>query len=460
MRAPTKIALLHHTGGGNLGDQASVDAVLGNIRVRWPGSVIALLSMNPSETARIHGVPSYPLRTYIWGPGYMPAAGKSNSASEFHFMRWLRTTRTPIIRLPRAISRELAFLIAALRIIRRFDLLIVSGGGQLTGKSGPWGFPYSIFLWFLVAKFAGTRCIFLNVGAGPLTDPLTKFFVTRTLYAADYVSFRDEPSQALARKIGFAGDSQVFPDNVYSLEVSTPSVVSSGKREQPIVGISPLAYPVVSMLSTAEQNTMYADIIAKFALFASSLATRRYPIALFGTDVGEDPATIEDLRTALRNRHNITTPAYEPIKELEELLYKMSAMDYVVTCRFHGVVFAHLLNKPVLAISPHPKVTDHMSALGLSKYCVDIQIFDPNLLADTFEALVHDRDDVKDRMAASLARYKLLLRGQLDDLFPANMNHVRLGRGGRWPAGTMGLSGRPGAVLVSTLKNASVRKEK
>ncbi len=273
--------------------------------------------------------------------------------------------------------------------------------------------------------------MFLNVGAGPLTDLLTKFFVTRTLHAADYVSFRDKPSQALARNIGFAGESQVFPDNVYGLEVCTPRVVGSRKREHPIVGISPLAYPNESMFSTFEQKTIYADVIAKFALFASSLARRSYSIALFGTDIGEDPAIIEDLRTALRDRHNVATPPYEPIKVADELFSKMSTMDYVVTCRFHGIVFAHLLNKPVLAISPHPKVADHMSALGLSKYCVDIQKFDPNLLADTFEALVCERDDIKDRMAASLAKYKSLLKGQLDDLFPANMNHVRLGRGGR-----------------------------
>jgi polysaccharide pyruvyl transferase WcaK-like protein len=460
MERATKIALLHHTGGGNLGDEASVDAVISNIRRRWPDSVIALLSMNPSETARVHGVPSYPLRPYIWELGYVSAGRKSNSASKFHFMRWLRTTRTPLLRLPRAISRELAFVIAALRIIRHFDLLIVSGGGQLTGKSGPWGFPYSILLWFLMAKVARARCMFLNVGAGPLTDPLAKFFATRTLYAADYVSFRDIPSQALARNIGFAGDSQVFADNVYSLEVCTPSVVGSRKQEQPIVGISPLAYPSSSMFSTAKQKTMYADVIAKFALFTSSLERRSYSIALFGTDIWEDDATIEDLRTALRDRHNIATPPYEPIKGVTELLYKMSVMDYVVTCRFHGVVFAHLLNKPVLAISPHAKVADHMRALGLSKYCVDIQIFDPNLLADTFEALVLERDDIKDRMAASLANYKSLLKRQLDDLFPENMNHVQLGRGDRSSGGRMGLLGRPGTVQVSVLENTSVRKEK
>ena len=421
-RTPTKIALLHHTGGGNLGDQASVDAVIGNIRRRWPGSVIALLSMNPSETARIHGVPSYPLRTHTWEFGYGSAPRKSNGAS-FHFMRWLRTTSTPIVRLPRAILREVTFLIAALRIIRPFDLLIVSGGGQLTGNSGPWGFPYSIVLWFLMAKFAGRRCMFLNVGAGPLTDPLTKFFVTRTLHAADYVSFRDKPSQALARNIGFGGDSHVFPDIVYGLDVCTPCVLGSHKREPPIVGISPLAYPSGSIFSAHEQMTTYTEVISKFAIFASALTRRSYSISLFGTDFGEDPATIEDLRTTLRDRHNIATPPYESVKLVEQLLHQMSAMDYIVTCRFHAVVFAHLLNKPVLAISPHPKVTDLMSALGLSKYCVDIQTFDPNVLADTLEALVRERDAIKDNMAANLAGFKSLLKGQLDDLFPANMDH-------------------------------------
>ena len=70
-----------------------------------------------------------------------------------------------------------------------------------------------------------------------------------------------------------------------------------------------------------------------------------------------------------------------------------------------------------------------MSALGLSKYCVDIRTFNPNLLADTFEALVRERDNIKDSMAASLVKYKSLLKGQLDELFPKNMDHARLRRG-------------------------------
>jgi len=46
----------------------------------------------------------------------------------------------------------------------------------------------------------------------------------------------------------------------------------------------------------------------------------------------------------------------------------MSMMDYVVTCRFHGMIFAHLLNKPILAVARHPKVTELMAGLELFGY--------------------------------------------------------------------------------------------
>jgi polysaccharide pyruvyl transferase WcaK-like protein len=414
----SKIALLHHTGGGNLGDQASVDAVITNIKRRWPGSLIALLSMNPSETAKIHGIPSYPLRTYGWEVGYQRSTTDGKKASERGLLQWLRATRTPLVRLPRAVWRELAFLRATYRVVRRFDLLIVSGGGQLSAKSGAWGFPYSLLTWCLLARAARVRCLLLNVGAGPLAQSLSGFFVNRTLHAADYVSFRDEPSQILARKVGFTGKSKVFPDNVYSLTVPEHSFGELRKRDRPVVGIAPLAYPTKRAYCTLEQETAYDNVIATFAAFASALAGRSYSLALFGTDIGEDPAVIEDLRRVLRDRHHIATPTYEPSRGVDELLCRMALMDYVVTCRFHGVVFAHILNKPVLAISPHPKVADHMSALGLSKYCVDIRTFDAHLLADRFEVLVRERDSVKTRLAAGLATRRSMLKRQFDELFP------------------------------------------
>jgi polysaccharide pyruvyl transferase WcaK-like protein len=92
----------------------------------------------------------------------------------------------------------------------------------------------------------------------------------------------------------------------------------------------------------------------------------------------------------------------------------MSGFDYIVTCRFHGVVFAHLLNKPVLAIAHHPKVAELMSDLELSAYCVDIRDFDPNLLAERFAMMVVRTEEIKAHMAARLTGNRQLLRLQFD----------------------------------------------
>ncbi len=84
-------------------------------------------------------------------------------------------------------------------------------------ENGPWGPPYTIFKWVILARSVGARCVFL-VGAGPLTKPLSKFFVRRELLAADYVSLRDNKSQVLVQRIGFTGESRVYPDSASSSE--------------------------------------------------------------------------------------------------------------------------------------------------------------------------------------------------------------------------------------------------
>jgi polysaccharide pyruvyl transferase WcaK-like protein len=418
-KKPAKIAILHHTGGGNLGDDAIMDVVIHNIRSRWPDAEIAAFSMNPGDTGARHGIPSFAIRRHTWGIGYNSRENEKTEKTKRGPGNWLATTRNPAIRLPRNAFRELAFLVTSFQKIRPFDMLIVSGGGQLTERSGPWGFPYAILIWVLMAKLAGVKRVFLNVGAGPLRHPLSKFFVRRSLYAANYVSFRDEPSQALARQIGFTGKSQVFPDNVYSLDVPLPSA-PPGSRQRPVVGLAPMPWPFCDPREYTGENLqdLYDEYLAKFATFASSLVRYSCSLELFGSDVGTDPSAIEDLRRVLREQQKIDTPPYEPVDTVDGLLSRMADMDYVVTCRFHGVVLAHILNKPVLAISHHPKVADLMEALGLSQYCVDIRTFDPDRLADAFASLVDHTREVKSSMAASLAAYRAQAGAQFDLLFP------------------------------------------
>jgi polysaccharide pyruvyl transferase WcaK-like protein len=428
-KAATKIGLLNHVGGGNLGDDATLDAVASNIKQRWPSVEIVAFSMNPDDTETRHGFMSHPIRRNGWSIGYKPAGPESPLkrtmkalTRKYRRVFYLLRTTNAVVHLPSEVLHELSFLASSRRKIKSFDLLVISGGGQLTEKGGPWGFPYTIFKWVVLARSAGVRCMFLNVGAGPLTHPLAKFLVMRALLAADYVSLRDDESQALVYKIGFTGESRVEPDNVYGLEVAPTNGRPPEARARPIVGFAPMPYPDWSEYPSEKDQAVYKELIRKLAIFASWLLSQSYALTIFGTDIGVDPLAFEDLQQALLSHHGITSSQYSvnrSAKSVHDLLAAISGMDYVVTCRFHGVVFAHLLNKPVLAIAHHSKVTKAMTNLALSNYCVDIRDFDVNLLVERFALMVMHAEEIKSCMAASLTRNRQRLRSQFDELFPS-----------------------------------------
>jgi polysaccharide pyruvyl transferase WcaK-like protein len=88
------------------------------------------------------------------------------------------------------------------------------------------------------------------------------------------------------------------------------------------------------------------------------------------------------------------------------------------------VVFAQLLNKPVMALSHHPKVATLMADFGMSEYCLDIRKSDAELLTSTFARLVANQDEIRARMAAKVAESRQLLADQFDAMF-LRQSHVR-----------------------------------
>ncbi len=427
--ARPKIGLLDHMGGGNLGDDATQAAVISKIKNRWPDAEIYGFSLNPDDTRTRHGIPAYAIRTKTWilkkdAGNEVPRPERKLKAAlrRVPVVSWpLRMIYALLVRAPRALFQELRFLSRSLSILRPFDLLIINGGGQLTEAwGGPWKFPYTIFKWTQLARKAHVKCIFLNVGAGPLKHPISKYFVRHALLSGDYVSFRDEQSKSLARDIGFKGRSDVFPDSVYGLDCNDLLTGRYAKKEKATVGFAPMAYSDPRVDPTSKP-AVYADFIRNLGLLGSWLIEHDYSLSLFCSDIGIDPPTIEDLALILKEQRGaerqarITTPRVESI---DDLLRTISLVDYVVTCRFHGVIFAHLLNKPVLALAHHPKVSTLMADLGLQQYCLDIKTCDADALQKTFISLIKNKDEIKSRMAERLACYQEQLSTQFGRLFP------------------------------------------
>jgi polysaccharide pyruvyl transferase WcaK-like protein len=249
-----------------------------------------------------------------------------------------------------------------------------------------------------------------------LKHPISRFLVARSLGAAHYVSFRDIESQLLAQEVGFHGISTVYPDSAYALQWDA-SAASAPVRDRPVVGLAPMPFPFCDPREYASgHQEVYEEYLRKFAAFAAYLA-REHRLEMFGSDAGADASAIEDLRQILKNNHGIDVPPCGPAHTVDELLSRMSAMDYVVTCRFHGVVLAHILNKPIIGIAHHPKVSHLMQALGMGKYCADIRTFDPSHLCMAFAELASNDSKIRQRMAISLEQYRSDVARQFDRLF-------------------------------------------
>jgi len=91
------------------------------------------------------------------------------------------------------VPAELGFLVRAYLNLRGTDLLLVAGSGQLNDYwEGPWGIPFTLFKWALLAHATGTKLALLSLGAGPLRTRVGKFFVNQTVRLADYRSYRDD----------------------------------------------------------------------------------------------------------------------------------------------------------------------------------------------------------------------------------------------------------------------------
>ena len=429
---PTKIGLLQHFGTGNLGDDAAVDAIMQHIKDRWPCAVFVGLSLYPADSERRHGIPCYPIRRGDFSPKHGQAAvktslGKKSIGRGFKDKLKAALDRChllSLVRPPKRLFEELLFLVKSFRLAKSLDILVVCGGGQLLDDwGGPWAFPYTLFKWALLAKLAGTKCYFVNLGAGPLNHPLSKWFVRRTLYSADYVTFRDDKSSALIHEIGFNGKAEVIADSVYGLKV--PNVGTHDRRVRNgndlVIAISPMAYRDPRRYWDQDQAG-YDRYINELADFCARLIGDRHRLRLFGSDVWFDSQANIDLEAAIKERLAIDTSHWltrESVKSIDELLSQLSEVDCLVTCKFHGVIFGQLLNVPILAIAHHSKVAKLMDDFRLAEYCVDIQTFNADVLTKMFERLVANIRNIKASVPEKVELYRRNLQTQFDNLFPS-----------------------------------------
>jgi len=307
-----KVALLTPYDGGNLGDAAIQEALIGNFQKYDPQAQFYGITLHPENTAERHHIPCYPLaaisRPYYHAkkePSVSPAnlsatspLGKSVEAPTF-FERvksalrgfLFRTGLKPLVRF----VQECVHILRSYRLLRNVDMLVVAGGGQLDEEwGGSWGHPYALAKWAVLARAARTAVMFLSVG-GCRTDLwLTNRFLKVALSLACYRSYRDEGSRQIARAITPTADGPVVPDLAFSLSFITQPSTATTKSTGLRVGVSPITYARTGMWPT-EDAAQYERYMTELVLFVGALLKRGTCVTLFSSS-SPDEQLFDDLR--------------------------------------------------------------------------------------------------------------------------------------------------------------------
>jgi SAM-dependent methyltransferase len=178
----------------------------------------------------------------------------------------------------------------------------------------------------------------------------------------------------------------------------------------------------------AETYTAYLESLA---VFAKWLLAHDYDIRRLLGD--EDTHVIDEFKSALKaqpgsyDEDRIIEP---PSTSVQDILAEIAASNVVVATRFHNVLLAMRLNKPVLALSFHHKCSSLMSQMGLSEYCHDINQIDANELIAQFEKLERSEESVKRTIARGTAEARAALDQQYDLLFGRHRRDLEIDEAG------------------------------
>ena len=366
-----KIAFFGHFNSSNFGNESTLQAMLYNLHRFQPDAQAICISTGPATTAATYGIEAVGIEKtllHAWAPRH-------------RLVRMLRRICNGIL------SEPYQWVRAALTL-RHVNMLVIPGTGLLTDAYGllSWG-PYSLFRWSVLAKFCGCKLMFVSVGAGPLNSVTGQFLARTMLSLADYRSYRDCSTKQCVKGISFdVNNDQVFPDLAFSLPEAAMPQPHGRPNRRTVVGLGVMHY----MGRYAEPNeAIHLNYLQSLVQFAAWLIDRGYDVRLLSGDVGDAP-TREEFSRLLEQRLSPREDGRmidEPIRSVADLLSQIAATDLVIATRFHNTLLSLAGGKPTIAISFHHKCASLMSAMGMSRFCLDIDTLTTEALIEAFSDL-------------------------------------------------------------------------
>lgn len=309
-----RIGISGSYGGMNLGDEAILEGILGQLRATLPAE-ITVFSRNPQDTLTRHEIE----RAIA----------------------------------PRALTRK-----EMVPEIARLDALILGGGGILYDRDAE-----EYLREILIAHELDVPVILYAISAGPLTTQAGRRAVQQALNVspAPVISVRDRLGYRLLEDIGVTQDIHLTADPAFLLEpdeLSVDALQAEGVDfDRHLVGFS------VREPGPAAPDIRPEEYYALLANAADFMVERYDANVLFVpmeiSDVQHSHSVVAHMQYA--ERAEILRRRYSP----RQILSLMSHFDFVVGMRLHFLIFAALRGTPFAALPYASKVTGLLEDLAM-----------------------------------------------------------------------------------------------
>jgi polysaccharide pyruvyl transferase WcaK-like protein len=419
-----RIALFGHFGAGNLGNEATLRAMVYNLRQHLPGAEISCVCSGPEKTASEYNISAAPIKAPfpIRRPSDATSAedepARSSSETVYGTAPEDRRPRKALAKVRRPLRICAYPLLEAYRWFKAVatlngkSALVMTGTGML----GDYSLNYEIFRWAVIAKLCRCKLLFVSVGAGPIRQPLRRWFVRTALKLADYRSYRDSSSKDYLEAIGLNVEHDpVYPDLAFSLPSAVIPADHGAGHPRVVIGVGLVDYYVSGR--SGNDQAAYYDYVGYVASIVATMLGHNYAVRILIGDFVYDQGVRQHLRRVLKERgvtyedsNIIDTPAFS----VDELLLQLSSLDIVVSSRFHNLVLALMLKKPIFAVSYQAeKFQPLMKGVGLSEFWHDIDHID----VDDLIGKVITLQDNKQAISVQIARQTESYRAALDEQY-------------------------------------------
>ncbi|MGB8943423.1 MAG: polysaccharide pyruvyl transferase family protein [Streptomyces sp.] len=399
--SPVRVGVFGLLGSGNLGNDGSLEAVLGYLRAEHPEAAVDALCGGPEVVASRYRIPATRLH---WYRGEYRTASRAGAIAAKGLGKLVDVVRTAAW-------------------VRRHDVVIVPGMGVLeaTLPLRPWGFPYSLFLLCVSGRLVGTRVALVGVGADTISDRPTRALVRWAARLATYRSYRDVLSRDAMRAMGVdTSRDEVYPDLAFALPTQPASAPSDMPR--------PVCVGVMAFHGGNDDRDRAEEIYRRYldgtTRFVRALVEDGRPVRLLTGDACDAPVV-----AAIRDAVDSPLVTASDAASLADLMKEMAGADTVVATRYHNLICALKTGTPTLALSYAAKSDALMTEMGLAAYRHPAREVDADRLLEQFRELekrsAELRRTLTERNAVATRRLERQFTALTAALFPmADRTHA------------------------------------